>query len=305
MKPNTIIHGDCGEVLFEQAKREDFIDLIITSPPYGMRRKETYGGIPADEYVEWFLTRSRKFIWALKPTGSFVLNIKEHCEDGERHRYVYELVLALRDQGWRLVDELIWHKKNAMPGKFTGRFRDGWERIYHFTKAKGHYCNKEAVMVPTKEGTKKRYRQALKNNAKREESRTGSGFGADKGVGLSRTGSGLAAGPEDQMRRGRKNSSGFGTNDARLDALTMAFPSNVIISAPETKNKGHPAVFPRAIPEFFIKALCPPGGLVLDPFNGSGTTCEVAKQLGRKYIGIEISEEYCELARERLAKELI
>lgn len=112
MSKIEVIHGDCGDVL----KRipSDSIDLIITSPPYADQRKHTYGGIPPDQYVEWFLQRSSEFKRVLKPSGSFVLNIKEKVKNGERHTYVIELILALRKQGWLWTEEYIWHKKTAI-----------------------------------------------------------------------------------------------------------------------------------------------------------------------------------------------
>jgi site-specific DNA-methyltransferase (adenine-specific) len=92
-----IKHGDCGEVLREYPANT--FDLIVTSPPYADRRKYTYGGTPPEKYVEWFLPRCAEFLRVLKPTGTFILNIKEKVENGERHTFVLELILALRRQG--------------------------------------------------------------------------------------------------------------------------------------------------------------------------------------------------------------
>lgn len=124
-----ILQGDCLDVLSRQ--RPASIDLIITSPPYADSRKGTYGGIHPDKYVDWFLSRSEKFFHVLKPTGSFVLNIKEKVVNGERHTYVLELILGLRKQGWLWTEEYVWHKKNSYPGKWPNRFRDSWERCLH------------------------------------------------------------------------------------------------------------------------------------------------------------------------------
>ena len=126
--------GDCLEVM--RGMDAGSVDLIMTSPPYADARKHTYGGVPPDEYVEWFLPRAETMQRVLKPTGSFVLNIKEKCVDGERSTYVLELILALKKQGWRLVEEYIWAKSCSMPGKWPDRFRDGWEHCLHFSIAK-------------------------------------------------------------------------------------------------------------------------------------------------------------------------
>ena len=76
-------------------------------------RKKTYGGIHPDEYVEWFLPISKELLRVLKPTGTFILNIKEKVLDGERSTYVMELILQMRKQGWLWTEEFIWHKKNS------------------------------------------------------------------------------------------------------------------------------------------------------------------------------------------------
>ena len=125
-----IKHGDCVNVLAEYA--DNTFDLIVTSPPYADKRKNTYGGVSPDKYVEWFLPRSKEFLRVLKPTGTFILNIKEKAENGERHTFVLELILALRKQGWLWTEEFIWHKKNCYPGKWPNRFRDAWERCLQF-----------------------------------------------------------------------------------------------------------------------------------------------------------------------------
>ena len=112
--------GDCLDVL--KTLNDESVDLIITSPPYADARKKQYGGVSWDEYVNWVMPISAELLRVLKPTGSFVLNIKEKCVNGERSTYVLELILALRKQGWKWVEEYIWHKKNAMCGKWKNRF---------------------------------------------------------------------------------------------------------------------------------------------------------------------------------------
>ena len=119
---SDVFLGDCKEVL--KTFEENTIDLIVTSPPYADRRKNTYGGIEPEKYVEWFLPITNELFRVLKSDGTFVLNIKEKAEDGERHTYVLELILALRKQGWLWTEEFIWHKKNCYPGKWPNRFRD-------------------------------------------------------------------------------------------------------------------------------------------------------------------------------------
>lgn len=128
---DRIVHGDCRRVL--PSLPTAFADLVITSPPYADNRKKTYDGVPANRYVEWFLPISAEVKRILKPSGSFILNIKERAANGERHTYVLELILAMRQQGWFWTEEYIWHKKNCYPGKWPNRFRDAWERCPGFT----------------------------------------------------------------------------------------------------------------------------------------------------------------------------
>lgn len=137
---SLIFNANCLDIL--KNIQTDSIDLIVTSPPYADQRKSTYGGIHPNKYVEWFMPISKELLRVLKPTGSFILNIKEKVVNGERHTYVMELIIALRKQGWLWTDEYIWHKKNSFPGKWPNRFRDAWERCLHFNKTKNLPCIK-------------------------------------------------------------------------------------------------------------------------------------------------------------------
>ncbi|MCA0454787.1 MAG: site-specific DNA-methyltransferase [Chloroflexi bacterium] len=260
---DRIIQGDCQEIL--KTVPSDSVDLVVTSPPYADSRKKTYGGIHPDQYVEWFLPIGAELQRVLKPTGSFVLNIKEKVVDGERHTYVLELILALRQQGWLWTEEYIWHKKNSYPGKWPNRFRDAWERCLQFNRSKQFNMYQDSVMVPTGDWAKTRLRKLSETDQRRDESRVGSGFG--------------------------KNISNWVGRE-------QAYPNNVLHLATESSNRKHSAAFPQELPKWFIKLFTQEGDLVLDPFMGSGTTALAAKALGRHYLGIEIQPEYVELARQ-------
>ena len=112
--------GDCKEQL--KHLPENSVDLIVTSPPYADQRKSTYGGIHTDKYVEWFLPISKQLLRVLKPTGTFILNIKEKVVDGERSTYVMELILEMRKQGWLWTEEFILHKKKLLPWEMAEPF---------------------------------------------------------------------------------------------------------------------------------------------------------------------------------------
>lgn len=260
-----IKQGDCLEVLREFP--DNSFDLIVTSPPYADKRKNTYGGVPPEKYVRWFLPRSQQFLRVLKPTGTFILNIKEKVEDGERHTFVIELILELRRQGWLWTEEFIWHKKNCYPGKWPNRFRDAWERCLQFNKTRKFKMNQDAVMVPMGDWAKTRLKALGKNDVVRFDSQVGSGFG--------------------------KNIANWLERD-------KAYPTNVLHLATECGNKNHSAAFPPALPEWFIKLFTDEGDQILDPFVGSGTTCSVAAQLGRNSIGIELKREYVQLAKQEI-----
>jgi site-specific DNA-methyltransferase (adenine-specific) len=267
---NQILHGDCLELC--KSIPDASIDLIFTSPPYADRRKIAYGGLPADKYVDWFSPIATEFKRILKPTGSFFLNIKPHTEDGERVLYVFDLILSLkRNTGFYFVDEFSWVKL-AFPGGLKGRFKNGFEPIYHFTVSNPNQItfNPVACGTPVKEASISRtYR---------------------KQTGAPESGSGMA-----------------GLDAINIRNLSLARPSNVLsinnISNQFSDKSKHPATFPIKLADFFIKSFTNPGDVVLDPFVGSGTTAISAANLGRKYIGFDLKEEYVELSKGRILKE--
>lgn len=257
--------GDSKEKLKKLSN--NCVDLIITSPPYADQRKSTYGGIQHSEYVDWFLPISAQLLRVLKPTGTFILNIKEKVVEGERSTYVMELILAMRKQGWLWTEEFIWHKKNSYPGKWPNRFRDSWERLLQFNKNKKFHMYQEEVMVPMGEWAKTRLKKLSKTDKIRDDSKVGSGFG--------------------------KNISNWLNRD-------KAYPSNVLHLATECNNKNHSAAFPEELPEWFIRLFTKQEDVVLDPFMGSGTSLIVANRMKRHSIGIDIVSEYYEMVKNQL-----
>jgi site-specific DNA-methyltransferase (adenine-specific)/site-specific DNA-methyltransferase (cytosine-N4-specific) len=257
-----LILGDCREELKDL--QDNSVDLIFTSPPYSDSRKKTYGGIHPDKYVEWFLPISKELLRVLRPSGTFILNIKEKVVNCERHTYVIELILEMRRQGWLWTEEFIWHKKNCFPGKWSTRFRDAWERLLQFNKNRKFNMYQQEVMVPVGDWAKTRLRN------------------------LSET---------DKIRDNARNGSGFGKNISHWINRDKVYPSNVIHLATECSNKEHSAAFPVALPEWFIKLFTKEDDTVLDPFAGSGTTLIVAQKMKRNSIGIEILPEYYEMMK--------
>ena len=261
----TLLEGDCKEQLEKVAA--DSVDLIVTSPPYANQRAADYGGTDPEHYVEWFLPIADQLFRVLKPTGTFILNIKELAVGGERHTYVMELVLEMRKRGWLWTEEFVWHKKNCYPGKWPNRFRDSWERLYQFNKQRKFKMNQKSVMVPVGDWYNNRMRNLSAADRERDESKVGSGFG-------------------------KKVENWLGRD--------MVYPTNVLHGATECGNRQHSAVFPYWLPEWFIKLFTDPEDTVLDPFAGSGTAMFAALDRGRNAIGVEIHPPYVEQLRGRL-----
>lgn len=259
MAESLLIFGDCRTEL--GCIESDSVDLIVTSPPYANRRASTYGGIEPDAYVDWFLPIAGELYRVLKPTGTFILNIKEPAIAGERHTFVLEIILELKRRGWLWTEEFVWHKANCYPGKWPNRFRDAWERLLQFNKQRRFKMNQDAVKVPVGDWYDTRL---------------------------------ATLGTNDRVRRVSKVGSGFGTNFENLVGRTMVYPDNVLHGPTECGNRGHSAVFPYWLPAWFIQVFTDPGDTVLDPFIGSGTTAFAALDGGRHVIGIEMQRAHFE-----------
>jgi DNA modification methylase len=264
-----VTQGDALELL--PRLPADSIDLFFTSPPYADAR--AYSTIHPDRYVEWFLPIARNMLAATRINGSLVLNIKNRVASrgplkGQRHPYVYQLVLAMQHMGWRWVETYIWSKPNAMPGRFGPRAKDAFEYVYHFAKGPKPFFDLDAVRVPYK---------------------------AD--------GAEIERRKSDRLGR-RTTEAGFGRDRTKTYLKGGADPGNVV-AVPQTYNqhKGvdHTAAMPEGLAAFFIKAACPPGGTVFDPFLGSGTTVVTARRLGRRAGGFELHERFVKEAQRRIA----
>jgi len=261
-----LLLGDCLELMKDFP--DNSVDMVFTSPPYAEQRKKTYSGVKAEHYVEWFKPIALEIKRILKNSGSFFLNIKPHVVAGERTLYVFELILSLkREIGFLFAEEYCW-TKNAFPGSLKGRFKNGFEPVYHFTKRKP----KHITFNPTACGTPM------------------------KAESIARTYRKMCGSPE--------NGSGMaGMRTANMRNLKLVRPSNVInvnnVSNQFTLKRKHPATFPKGLVAFFVKSFTNELDLVLDPFMGSGTTGVVCKNLNRKFIGIELKKEYFDIATER------
>jgi DNA modification methylase len=209
---------------------------------------------------------------ATSETGSMVVNIKNRVANrgalkGQRHPYVYQLALALQQMGWRWMETYIWSKPNAIPGKFGPRTKDSFEYVYHFARGERPFFDLDAVRIP--------YKADPAEIARRNNDANGR----------------------------RSTAAGFGRDRTKTYLLGGADPGNVV-SVPQTYNQyrgvAHTAAMPEGLAEFFIRCASPKGGVVVDPFAGSGTTVVVARRYDRQAVGFELHEGFAGVARERL-----
>lgn len=260
-----IMQGDCLDVM--RTLPDGSVDLVMTSPPYAEKRKRQYGGVRPDEYPAWFCERAGEMRRVLNAAGSVIVNISEYVQDGQMSTYASETRLEMIRRGWRNPQWSIWYKTNGMQGKWPDRLRHAWENCFQFTVSKRYKMNKDAVKVPPKPSTIRRYNSRSAADARRRASGTGSGMTIQS-----------FAGPPPKW----------------------VYPDNVIMMGNATRNTGHPAAYPVSLAEHFIKMHTDPGDMVLDPFVGGGSTLVAAAKLGRRAIGIDILQKYCDGSRARL-----
>jgi DNA modification methylase len=271
---HRLICGDCRDFgMIQPLVGDTKVNLVVTSPPYATQREydpaSGFRPVPPEEYVAWYRDVAANIQAILASDGSYLLNIKEHAADGERHLYVKDLVIAHKRQwGWRFVDEFCWRKTdNGVPGGWNNRFKNAWEPVHHFSR------QAEIKFRPHAVGH--RSEDCFDYSPYNPKSTSGSGL-------LGTGARGSAAG-----RPGAEESDGRFTGIAR--------PSNVIEVKSESSQGTHSAPFPRALVEFFVKAFSDRGDAVFDPFVGSGTTIAAAHVLDRVGLGCELSSAYCDV----------
>jgi site-specific DNA-methyltransferase (adenine-specific) len=213
-----------------------------------------------------------------RSTGSLWLVLGDKYVNGEQLGMPWRVALALKDLGWRLRSDVIWHKPNAMPSSVKTRPTTDHEYVFFFTKSKDYFYDADAVREPHVTFT--------------PQSRMRGGrahFGRRQGT------------PEAGKNGGNSN-----LHDGRWDQAFHPAGRNkrTVWSIPLSKFRdAHFAVFPEPLVETCLRASSPVGGLVLDPFVGSGTTAAVARRLQRRYLGIDCVEEYCTMTQQRLQRE--
>lgn len=266
----TIHHGDCIDIM--RTLPAGSVDAVITSPPYAMQRKSTYGGIPEAEYPEWTVAWMAESMRLLKPDGSVIINIRPHIKNGVLSDYVLRTRLALRDDGWAELPELIWRKPSAPPTGSPMRPRRTWESLLWFGKHGRAWADPKANGAPTTEHTK-RYGSAKVTS----DTAARNGWSHALGGGAK-----------------------FGDVSRCADVVDM---SAGVVRWERHPGFDHPAPFPVGVAEWCGRLICPPAGTILDPFSGSASTGVACVRNGWDYIGIDAVAEYVDMSRKRLAAE--
>jgi len=309
METNIILNGDSAEML--KTLPPDSVHCCVTSPPYyGLRDYGIAGQIGREETPEQYIKRLVSVfreVWrVLRSDGTLWVNIADtYCGTGSKGSHFdpknpkgrtgqqvsinhhapgckqkdligipWLLAFALRNDGWYLRNAVIWEKGNAMPESAKDRLTRSYEFVFLLAKSKKYYYDWLAIAEPTAEVSIKRLK---------------GGRGQHK----------YAGGIDGQSAQGINSPRAAGaTRTEEIPVFRNKRDVWRINTAPYTG--AHFAAYPPKLAQTCILAGCPPGGVVLDPFFGSGTTGFVAQQHGRRYIGIDINAEYCRLADERI-----
>jgi site-specific DNA-methyltransferase (cytosine-N4-specific) len=250
------------------------IDLVVTSPPYALHFKKEYGNADQKDYVQWLLPFAAEIKRVMKPTGSFVLNLGGAWQPGApvRSLYHYRMLLVLVDElGFDLAQEFFWYNPAKMPAPAEWvnvrriRVKDSVEYIFWLVKDPMAKADNRHVLQPYSEDMKRLIKRGVKQTIRPSGHVITGSFATDQGGSI----------PPNLIQCGNNESN-----------------SSYMKSVKAAGEKVHPARFPSELPRFFIEFLTSPGDTVLDPFAGSNTTGYVAECLRRKWISIELNEDY-------------
>lgn len=252
----------------------DSVDLILTSPPFALKRKKEYGNEDEDKYVDWFMGFAGQLHRILKPEGSFVLDLGGAYMPGfpVRSIYMFELLVRLvKEAGFYLAQEFYHYNPARLPAPAEWvnvrriRVKDSVNVVWWLSKSQNPKADNRNVLKPYSDSMKKLLKDGYK--AKLRPS------GHDISDKFSRNNGGAI--PPNLLELANTDSNSAYQKQCREVGL-----------------KVHPARFPAGFAEFFIKFLTDEGDLVFDPFAGSNTTGKVAEDLGRRWLASELSEEY-------------
>ena len=283
--------GDASESL--KALPDGSVNLVFTSPPYALHFKKAYGNVSKADYVEWFLPFAKEIHRVLADDGSFVLNIGGSWNPGTptRSLYHFKLMIALVEElGFHLAQECYWYNpaKMPVPAEWVTvrrvRIKDSVEQVWWLSKTPFPKANNRNVLRPYSADMLRLAKKGVKTTVRPSGHNINSSF--------------------DKIESGGSIPSNVFEDQIASD---MLIAGNNSANDPYTKRckesgiKIHPARFPAALPEFFIKLLTDEGDIVLDPFAGSNTAGAVAERLGRRWVAMELIEEYLEASKFRFA----
>ena len=250
------------------------VDLIMTSPPFGLVRKKEYGNVDAVDYVAWFRPFAKQFARILKPQGSLVIDIGGSWQSGvpTKSLYQYELLIALcREFEFHLAQEFFWWNPSRLPTPAEWvnirriRVKDAVNNIFWLSRTPWPKASNRRILTPYSTSM----RQLLETGYRAKKRPSGhdisKSFAKDNGAAIP------------------PNLLAVANTESNSQYLTYCEANDFPI---------HPARFPVLIPEYFIRFLTDEGDIVLDPFAGSCTTGEAAEGLGRKWICVESEEQY-------------
>src|SRR5207248_5592084 len=264
--------GDSLEVL--GALPTESVDLVVTSPPYALHFKKEYGNVSKDEYVAWLKPYGQEILRALKPQGSFVLNIGGSYNPGSptRSLYQFKVLLMLCDElGFYLAQECFWHNPAKLPAPAEWvtvrrqRVKDAVDYVWWLSKTPFPKANNRNVLTEYSADMRRLLRRGYRAKQRPSGHVITAKFGHDHGGAI----------PSNLIDRGNNESN-----------------SEYIRACAEAGVKPHPARFPRALPEFFINLLTSTGDIVVDPFAGSNMTGKTAEELARRWIAVEKRPDY-------------
>ena len=277
---DRILVGPASEML--ETLPSGSVQTAVTSPPYfGLRKysEEYESEIGRESSPEVYVSRLVKVMEevgrVLKSDGTLWLNLGDTYVNGRLQGVPWRVALALQDAGWMLRSDVIWHKPNAMPSSVKNRPTTDHEYIFLLSRNKDYFYDADAIREPHK---------TFSDESKMKGGR--GHFGKAGGT------------PEAGKNAGQAN-----LHRGRWDQAFHPLGRNkrTVWSVPLGKFRGaHFAVFPPALIEPCILASSRPGDVVLDPFMGAGTTAVVAKELGRRYLGVELVPAYAQMAEQRI-----
>jgi DNA modification methylase len=279
-----IIHGNFLHVIEDYVEPHS-VDLIMTSPPFGLVRKKDYGNVDAPDYLDWFKSFGRLFKRILKQDGSLVIDIGGAWKKGQPTRSLYHfklLIMLCEEIGFHLAQEFYWWNPSKLPTPAEWvtvrriRVKDAINCIWWLSPSPYPKASNRRVLQP--------YSNSMKDLLKH-------GYKAKK----------RPSGHDISKKFSTNNKAAISPN---LIALPNTESNSYYLRYCTTHNiKPHPARYPSGLPEYFIRMVTDTHDLVVDPFAGSCVTGEVAERLERKWICIDTVEEYLEGALGRFDKE--